>query len=115
MKTVILCGAMLKLAYPLAAVLAAASIAAAAPAQATPDSPDSNDGAFLTELGIYQILTTSQREAIQTAHDICRAMRSGYSSGDMVPVVEAKFPGMSKTAAPGFVYASMEHYCPEFT
>lgn len=96
---------------------AAVAVALAAPASAEPTDPgvlfgDSPDAAFVRALDQIGIQHPNDRQAVDTANNVCQRIHDGFSAFETVEELQKANPGLESSHATAFVKVARTVYCP---
>jgi hypothetical protein len=96
---------------------AAVVIALAAPASAEPTDPgvppaDSLDAVFVQALDRVGIQHPDDRQAVQTANNVCLRIHDGYSAAETEEALQEANPSLEHSHAAAFVKVARTVYCP---
>ncbi|MEB3032208.1 DUF732 domain-containing protein [[Mycobacterium] nativiensis] len=99
------------------AVCATAVVVAAAPAHADPTdssvlSVDTAETALVRALDQVGIRHPDDRQAVDTAHNVCQRIRDGFSADETVEELQKANPGLGPSRADAFVKVARTVYCP---
>lgn len=96
---------------------AAVVVAMAAPASAEPTDPgmppaNSPDALFVQALDQVGIQHPSDRQAVDTANNVCQRIHDGFSAAETVEALEKANPALGPAHATAFVKVARTVYCP---
>ncbi|MEB3020013.1 DUF732 domain-containing protein [[Mycobacterium] crassicus] len=100
-----------------ASACATAVVVAAAPAYADPTdsgvlSVDTQETALVRALDQVGIEHPNDRQAVDTAHNVCQRIRDGFSADETIEELQKANPGLGPSHADAFVKVARTVYCP---